>query len=144
MASIKSLEVIVNKWKTVTPGRTEDYRTGVQNPRRRWSEATTAAADAWQAGVQAAIANGTWTAGVTRAGDQKWQNGCINVGAQRWAQGVSAAADAYRQGFAPYHQVIQGVELPPRGAKGDPRNINRVAAIAQALHNAKVQRAAGR
>ncbi len=143
MASIKPLETIVKKWTTVTPQRTDDYRVGVQNPRRRWSEATTLAADAWQAGVQQAIANGTWQAGIARAGDAKWQSGCLNVGAQRWAQGVAAAGDAYRQGFAPYVDVIRGVELPARGAKGDPRNIERVRVIATALHNAKVQRTTG-
>ena len=144
MAAIKPLDAIVKKWTTVTPQRTEDYRSGVTTPKRRWSEATVSAADAWQAGVQAAIANGTWQAGITRAGDAKWQNGCINIGAQRWAQGVAAAGDAYRAGFAPYRDVISGLELPARGARGDPRNIERVRVVAQALHNAKVTRASGR
>jgi hypothetical protein len=34
--------------------------------------------------------------------------------------------------------VIQGTTLPPRGAKGDPANIQRVAVLATALHAKKV------
>jgi hypothetical protein len=143
MAAIKSIDYIVNKWKTVTPQRAQDYTAGVQAPRRRWSEATKASADAWAAGVQGAIANGTWSRGIDRAGDARWQNACVNIGAQRWTQGVAAAGDAYRTGFGPYVDVIRGIELPARGARGDPRNIERVRAIAQALHNAKIQRTGG-
>ncbi|MEM3554495.1 MAG: hypothetical protein QXU79_01590 [Candidatus Micrarchaeaceae archaeon] len=138
MAAIKPLDTIVQKWTRVTPGRQEDYRTGVQNPRVDWAQATMAAEDTWGAGVQAAIANDTWLRGIRTAGTQAWQNGCLTLGVQRWAQGVQAAGDRYRQGFAPYAQVIQRTQLPPRGAKGDPANIERVRVIAQALHQAKI------
>lgn len=140
MAGIKPLDYIVRKWSTVTPQRVEDYRAGVQAPKVRWSEATINAATAWQQGVNAAIANGTWQRGVQQAGDAKWQQGCLNVGATRWAQGVQVGTDAYRAGFAPYYEVIRGVTLPARGARGDPNNIERVRVIAQALHAAKVGR----
>lgn len=138
MAGIKPLDYIVRKWTTVTPQRMEDYRAGVQSPKTRWSEATLAAANAWQQGVQAALANGTWQRGVQQAGDTKWASGCLGVGATRWAQGVQAAGDSYRAGFAPYYEVIRGITLPARGARGDPGNIERVRVIADALHRAKV------
>jgi len=44
MAEIKSLASIKDKWTRVTPGRTEDYKLGIQNPKRDW--ATEAAAGA--------------------------------------------------------------------------------------------------
>jgi len=138
MASIKPIDDIVKKWTRVTPQRQDDYRLGVQNPRRSWQTATTEAEDSWGAGVQAAIANDTWIRGIRRAGDTKWQNGCLTVGVQRWAQGVQAAGDRYREGFAPYAAEIARVQLPPRGPKGDPANIERVRAIATALHNRKI------
>ena len=47
-------------------------------------------------------------------------------------------ADEYAKGFAPYHDVIEKTELPPRYAKGDERNYERVKAIGQALHKAKL------
>jgi hypothetical protein len=142
MASIKPIDTIVQKWTRVTPGRQDDYRAGIQNPRVSWTAATTAAENSWGAGVQAAIANNTWINGVTRAGDNKWQQGALSVGVQRWAQGVAAAGDRYRAGFDPYATVIRNTQLPARGAKGDPANIERVRAIAVALHQAKITRAA--
>ena len=138
MASIKPLDTIVQKWTRVTPQRQDDYRTGVQNPRVSWTTATTAAENSWGAGVQAAIANNTWIRGIRAAGDTKWQNGCLTVGVQRWAQGVSAAGDRYRAGFSPYAGEIARIQLPARGAKGDPANIERVRAIATALHAKKI------
>ncbi|GAJ07046.1 unnamed protein product, partial [marine sediment metagenome] len=49
MAFIRSIEHIARKWATVTPGRTEDYRAGVENPRRDWGTATAAAEGAYEA-----------------------------------------------------------------------------------------------
>lgn len=141
MAFIKPMDVIAQKWTRVTPTRQDDYRTGIQNPRRPWVDATVQAEDAWGAGVQAAIANDTWINGVQRAGNTKWQQGALSVGVQRWAQGVQNAGDRYRAGFEPYANVIRGVDLPPRGPKGDPGNIERVRTIATALHQAKITRA---
>ena len=51
--------------------------------------------------------------------------------------GEKAAKADYEQGFAPFAQVIQGVNLPPRGARGDPRNYENVRLIGEALHAAK-------
>jgi len=139
MAGIKPIDTIVQKWTRVTPGRADDYRIGVQNPRTDWAQATIAAENTWGAGVQAAIAQDTWLNGVRRAGTAKWQNGCLTLGVQRWTQGVQASGDAYRNGFAPYAEVIRNTQLPPRGAKGDPANIERVRVIATALHEAKIR-----
>jgi len=52
MAEIKSASAIAAKWARVTPGRAEDYKTGVQNPKRDWAEETTAAKANWKAGVE--------------------------------------------------------------------------------------------
>lgn len=144
MAFIKPLDTIVQKWTRVTPTRQDDYRVGVQNPRRPWADATIQAANSWAAGVQAAVANGTWQAGVQKAGNTTWQQGALTVGVQRWAQGVQAAGDRYRAGFEPYANVIRATDLPARGPKGDPANIERVRAIATALHQAKLSRATAR
>jgi hypothetical protein len=51
---------------------------------------------------------------------------------------VQIAKDDYAKGFGPYANVIAATTLPPRYPKGDPRNIERVSAIAQALHQEKV------
>ena len=138
MPQIKSVQASSEKWARRAGQSSGDYAAGVKAPRRSWSEATSSASDAQAAGVQQAIANGSFAKGVAAAGDAKWSRKATTVGAQRFGPGVAAAKSDYESGFAPYAQVISGVQLPPRGAKGDPRNFERVQAIGNALHEAKV------
>jgi len=72
MAEIKSLASIREKWTRVTPGRTEDYKIGVQNPKRDWAEETAAGKDNWKAGIEAAAAKDLFAKGVIAAGSKKW------------------------------------------------------------------------
>lgn len=126
------------KWARVTPGRSTDYQQGVQNPRKSWQAATTAAADNYKSGIQKAITENRFQKGVARAGDQKWQSKAIEVGVNRFGQGVQAAESDYSAGIQPYLQTIESTQLPPRFPKGDPRNIQRVAAMADALRKKKM------
>lgn len=142
MAAIRSIERIAKKWATVTPGRSEDYRSGVESPRRDWETATTAAEDSYQAGVTAAIAEKRFGKGVRAAGTDKWQRGALEKGTMRWGPGVAMAETAYAQGFGPIRDAIERVTLPPRFARRDPRNLNRVKAIVDAVIEAAKRRGA--
>ena len=138
MAAIKPIDTIVKNWVTYTPARSEAFLAGVRAPRTDWASATIAAAPAWASGVAAAAAAGRFGREVTAAGTPKWQTSTI-AKAPRWAEGVRVSEAAYRTGFTPYVDVIRGVTLPPRGPVGDPANIERVRAIATALHDAKLR-----
>lgn len=140
MAFIRSIEQISRKWADVTPGRSADYEAGVQNPRRDWGAATAAAESAYEAGVTMAISKKRFGKGVKAAGTEKWQKGAMEKGTARWGPGVSLAVDTYGRGFAPYRDAIERVTLPPRYAKRDPRNLNRVKAVVDALIAAKESR----
>jgi hypothetical protein len=137
MPAVKSPAASANKWAERAGVAANDYKAGVQSPRRDWATATAEAADAQAAGVQQAISEGRFQKGVTDAGTGKWQQKAIAVGAVRFGPGVAAAKADYEAGFTPYAQVIQSVTLPPRGPKGDPRNYERTQMIGEALHNAK-------
>ena len=139
MPAIKSVQESADKWARRAAQSAQDYAKGVQNPRTNWQEATSAAAEAQAAGVQTAIANKSFEKGVAEAGQAKWQRKAASVGAQRFGPGVQAAKADYQAGFGKFASVIQGVTLPPRGAKGDPRNYDRARAIGEALHEAKEQ-----
>lgn len=139
MPAVKSSAAIAKKWADVTPLRSGDYEQGVKSPRRSWEQATSEAAGNYEQGVTAAIQGGRFASGVARAGDEKWRRGAVEKGARRWGPGVQAGQADYAQGFEPYRQVIEGTNLPPRFAKGDPRNLERVRAMSQALHEAKVR-----
>lgn len=137
MPAVKSMSASSDKWVRRAGQASTDYAKGVQSPRTSWAEATTEAAEAQAAGVQQAISEGRFAKGVQKAGNSKWQRKATTLGAQRFGPGVAAAKADYEGGFAPYAAVIQGVTLPPRGPKGDPRNYERTKAVGEALHNAK-------
>lgn len=135
--NIKSTDRIKAKWARVTSGAGNEYLEGVTNPRSSWASGAAGAEKAYNAGVQAAITRGGFGKGVRKAGDKKWQDNAISKGPARFSQGVSLAEDAYAAGFAPYADTLKALTLTPRGAKGDPANINRVAQVAKALNDKK-------
>lgn len=138
MAEIKTLAAIRDKWTRVTPGRTEDYKLGIQNPRRDWETETLAGADNWKAGVDAAAAKGLFPKGVSEAGTRKWQEKALKKGPGRFSEGVYIAGPDYEKGFAPYHAAIERVDLGPRYPRRDPRNLERVKRVVDALVAVKV------
>jgi len=138
MAGIKSLDQTSAKWKRVTSGAGTEYEEGVKNPRADWATQTMNAEKAYEAGIQNAIANKSFGKGVRTAGTNKWQSNAIAKGPARFQSGVALAQDNYQKGFQPYHDVISNTKLPERGPRGDSRNIQRVAVMADALHKKKL------
>ena len=134
----KNLSDIAEKFVRKAQGAAQDYKAGVTSPSKDWQAETTAAAPSYVAGVTAAIGRNAFQNGVSNAGTAKWQRNAINKGAVRYGPGVAAAKDDYQKGFAPFLSIIQGLNLSPRGPKGDPANYNRSAEVGQALHAAKV------
>ena len=133
MAEIRPLSQVRDKWTRVTPGRTEDYKIGVQNPRRDWQEETEAGKENWKAGVDQAHAKDLFAKGVRAAGTAKWKEKALKKGPGRFAEGVYIAGPDYEQGFRPYHAAIAAVDLGPRFPRRDPRNIERVKRVVEAL-----------
>jgi len=139
MANIKDASLIASKWKRRSENAGAEYEEGVRNPRTDWAQATSAAESAYDQGVQNAINRKAFGKGVRKAGTAKWQSNALSKGPSRFSTGVAAAQQAYEDGFAPYRQTISALSLPARGAKGDPKNIQRVAAVASALHAKKIE-----
>jgi hypothetical protein len=138
MAEIRSLAHIRDKWVRVTPMRTEDYKLGIQNPRRDWEEETAAASETYKAGVDAAHQKGLFLKGVRLAGTKKWQDKALKKGPGRFSEGVYIAGPDYEKGFAPYREAISRVDLGPRFPKRDPRNLERVKRVVDALIKEKL------
>ena len=137
MAAIKPIEQSSDKWVRRASVAGPDYLQGIQNPRKAWAAAAVEAEPNYKAGVTAAAARGAFGIGVKAAGDEKWRRGAVQKGPGRFAEGVAIGRDDWGKGFAPYQSVIAAVTLPPRGPKGAPQNIQRVAAIATALRTLK-------
>ena len=123
---IKSAARIKEKWTRVTPMRTEDYRLGIQSPRRDWGAAAIAAKESHKLAMVSAAASDAFGKGIAKAGTAKWQTKALQKGPSRFAEGVMVGGDDYEKGFAPYRDEIEKTILPPRFPKRDPRNLQRV------------------
>jgi len=136
---IRSIASIAEKWGRVTPMRSQDYIIGVQTTRKDWASNTVAAGPNYVQGVQQAIAENRFERGVEKAGTAKWKTNTIEKGGTRWGQGVRMAEPEYARGFGPYRDELEAIDLPPRGPRGDPMNIERVRIIAERLHALKLR-----
>jgi hypothetical protein len=125
------------RWLRKAQASTQDYTDGVRDPRADWERATTAARNSYVAGVQASIGRGAWEKGVTAAGSSKWQHKAEVLGSQRFGAGVADAQLDYQEGVAPYIAALEKLQLPGRGPKGDPRNLERVRVVCQTLRLVK-------
>lgn len=140
MPRVKPASAIAEKWARVTPARQEDYAAGVRDPNVNWQAPTVAAAPAYEQGVQEAMTAGRFQRGVQQTGDQRWREKVTTKGEARWAPGVRAATPDMQAAIEPFVQAIERTNLPPRAPRGDPRNMERAAQMAAALHRARVQR----
>lgn len=138
MAMIKSLERIKQNFKSGTAGAAGRYKDGVENPRRGWKESTLASSELQKQAMQDALSRDAVRKGVERTNESKQKMRASTLGPSRYTAGTGAASEDYGSGFAPYREVIQSTELPPRGPKGSPENYERVKAIGEALHQKKV------
>lgn len=139
MVQIKSMAAIRDKWTRVTPGRTEDYKLGVTNPKRDWEAETLAGKENWKAGIDAAAAADLFAKGVAAAGSKKWQEKALKKGPGRFAEGVYIAGPDFEKGFAPFRAAIEAVDLGPKFPKRDPRNLERVKRVVDALVAEKIK-----
>ena len=139
MAEIRSLAKIVAKYQRVTPLKAKEYEEGIKDPKKVWADEAKASEEAWAGGVTDAVARGAFAKGVEECGQAGYIDPALKKGVARFRGGVEYGIPKYNKKFAIFRDVIEAVALPPRGPKGDPRNIDRVAAIAAALHSEKIK-----
>ena len=126
------------KFARVAAQRGGDYKAGIEDPKGDWATSTKNATANYNDGIQQSIADGRFAKGVAKAGTDKWKRKALEFGVSRYTQGVSSAASEYDVGFEPYRNVLESLQLPPRYPKGDPRNIERVRAVDDALRRKKM------
>lgn len=137
MAAVRQAGSIGEKWGRVTAQRQPDYLTGVQNPRRDWNQATSAAAQTYKDAITKSVANNSFAKGVAKVSGPAQIAATVAKGPQRFSEGVQVAAPKFQTAVAPFLQTIESTQLPPRYPKGDPRNLARVEVIAKALNARK-------
>jgi hypothetical protein len=134
---LRPLDKVVDKWSTRATSAAPDYNAGVAAPRKDWAAQAVAAKGAWQAGITEAASRDAFGKGVAKAGTAKWQKKAVELGTRRYPEGVNAAKDDYKADFAAFYDALSKIDLPPRGARGDPKNLERVRTIMQTLRQVK-------
>lgn len=130
---IKDAGALAKKFVQRASAAAGDYKDGVSAAGADWETNTKMAEDNFAAGVQQAITDKRFGKGVAAAGAAKFVNRASTLGAQRFPSGVAAAEQAWSQNTQPFLQTLGSLSLPPRGPKGDPRNMARSNAVAAAL-----------
>lgn len=136
---VKDASAAAQKFVTRAQAAGPDYSAGVAAAGPEWAAKTKAAADTYAAGVQQAIAQNRFAAGVTQTSQNKFQTRAAGVGAQRYPQGVAGSKDAWQTNVTPFLNTIAGLNLPPRQPKGSAANYQRVQAVGDALRAKKLQ-----
>jgi hypothetical protein len=135
---VKSVADATAKWKSRASVAAPDYEAGIKNPKRDWASETQASKEAYVSGVQGAIGRGAFEKGVAKAGTEKWSSNALSKGKARFTEGVQKGEGAYTAGVGPVLDTIGRISLPTKGSAGAPQNIERVRAIADALHQQKI------
>ena len=138
MPEIKPLAKIAKVWARRAAQASDEYKDGVLNPRRDWENSTKESRAVYESALQESFGRNAFVLGVEKAGTKKWQEKASTLGPGRYSEGVRAAVEEFEAVFKPFHARIAATDLPPRGPKGSPENIERVRIIAEALHNEKI------
>lgn len=136
--AVKDVTASAQKFVNRAQAAGGDYKTGVSTAGTKWQQSTAVSADSWAQGVNQAVADGRFVAGVNSTSAAKYQDRASNVGSQRYTQGVAGAQQNWANKTKPFLDVIAGITLPPRSPKGSPNNYNRVQIIGDALRKKRL------
>jgi hypothetical protein len=136
--AIKDVGTLQTKYVNRATNAVSDYKAGVMAPRASQSGNAIAAAGNWQSAVSSSAALARFKSGLSKAGDQGWQAGASGKGANHYADGVRGGAQKWATNVQPFLQTLSGLSLPAKGIRGSDANIQRVSAVAAALHAQKL------
>jgi len=134
---IKSAASSQQKYINNTGNAGQAYQDGINNPRRDWMAATTAAEGNWGQSVQLAVNNGTFAKSITQDASAKQKANAITLGVNRYPTGTKNAAPAWAKFTQPVLDAMAGVPDMPRGPKMSQQNFDKQHAYAAAAASAK-------
>lgn len=137
MQRMRSAQQSAEKFASRAAAASGDYVSGAQTTTKDQNAAAIAAAAIYAQATQAAIAEGRFSRGLQKAGKQKWLEGVTGKGGNRYGEGVSGAASTYASESARFDSARGAAASLPRGVKGSPANLQRVAAVVTAQIKAK-------
>jgi hypothetical protein len=115
----KTAAQVAQKWATNLAGSTASIQAGVQAVTVNPAQQAAAAVNQYLAGVQQAVADGSYVNGLSKVTLQSWQQAMLVKGVPRIASGATAAQpkfQAFMGSWLPYMQQLQQtLQATPRG-----------------------------
>ena len=136
--AVKPASAWSSNWTGSAGRATTNYTAGVDAYNGDWAVATTAQQATMQANWLSSLANGTWANGVNNTGTSGWKSATVAKQAN-YGVGFQAGGNKYAAAAAKL-QPFMANAVAALPARGDiTQNLQRSAALAMALHNAKGQ-----
>ena len=128
------------KWQSNSQSGANNYVRGAQETTKDQAALAIAAKANWKAGLDAAVAAGSFEKGLQRSGKSGWIAGVTEKGAANYGTGVGAAASAtkYATNSGKYDSARGAAASVARGPKGSAGNLQRVAAVMAAERAVKI------
>lgn len=133
----KSASASAQKMAQRAAAATNDYTEGARSTTKDQAALAIAGKANYAAGLQASLAKGSYEKGLQASGKAGWLNGIEKKGALRFADGVANSADKYATNSGKFDSARNAAASAPRGPKGSPANLQRVALVVNALRAAK-------
>lgn len=109
-----------------------DYVAGAESTTKDQAAAAIAAFEITKQATMAALNEGRQVRGLQKSGKSGWLAGVKAKGGSRYGEGVSVAAPKYATESARFDSARGAAASIPRGIKGSPQNLQRVAAVVAA------------
>jgi hypothetical protein len=129
---MKTASQSAEKYASRAAAAAGDYVAGAASTTKDQAAAAIAAAAIYGQATQQAITDGRYAKGLQKSGKSKWLNGITTKGGGRFAEGVGAAGPSYATESARFDTARGAAASMPRGIKGSPANLQRVAAVVAA------------
>lgn len=129
---MKTASASAEKYASRAAAASGDYVSGAQQTTKDQAAAAIAASAIYAQATQQAITDGRYQRGLQKSGKSGWLKGITDKGGNRYGEGVSQAAPTYATESARFDGARGAAGSLPRGIKGSPQNLQRVAAVVAA------------
>src|SRR5260370_13440158 len=132
---IKPASSSKQKYVNNTGNAGQSYQDGINNPRRDWLAATTAAEGTWATSVQAAVSNGSFGKGINQDSAGKQKANAIALGVSRYPAGTKNAAGSWAKFTQPVLDAMAPVPDLPHGPNTSQQNFDKQTASPHPDHS---------
>lgn len=135
---MKNAQSVAEKFVNRAGAATEDYKKGVAETTKSQSGRAIAAESIYQSQLQASFSRKAFSKGLSKSGDAGWKAGVAEKGGDRFGPGVAGSAQKYATNSGKFDAARASADSMPRGAKGSPSNLARVAKVVSELRSVKL------